>query len=320
MVSAVGHAPWLREDLELAQGVESRIDVRLEGGLPLAGRVVESDGTPVAGGHLTLEGERACERGYITDEPSTREYLFERARAFSDEDGRFRFEDLFSGRFTVRTFLPGETRLHADGVGFAGDEALEIVVDRAAIERVVLAGRVVDRGTGEPLRAFTITPMVWNGASEALGSGVPVADDPGRFRLAGLDPGRISLSIAAPGYATWTEEPRELEAGTQDYQARLARLRVIGLRLLDLAGGRVPIQREGMSTTQLELRDPWASATRPRCSSSAWSASKSARSRSTAPWSAARGTSTKRASAPRSKPTWMGGPTTIASRRRCASM
>lgn len=269
MVAAPGHAPWLREKLELRPGAKLSVEVRLEPGLPLAGRVVESDGTPVSGAPVVLEGERTYDRDYDTDVPATWEHLFDRGETYTDGQGRFRFEDLYAGRFQVRVHVPGDDRLHQELVAYAGEEDLEIVLDRAAMERVVLEGQVVDRRTGEPVRAFTVTPMVWDG-SGAEGHGTEVVDDEGRFRIAGLEPGRIELNVRAPGYATWRDEPRELEVGVQRYDVRLAALRSIDLLLLQADGspyeGRasarfarptgeeVWVRKGSMATNRLDLR------------------------------------------------------------------
>jgi protocatechuate 3,4-dioxygenase beta subunit len=236
MVSAPGHAPWLREGLELEPGSEPTIEVRLEPGLPLAGRVVEQDGRPVAGAYLELTGDRTWNKNYSDGQPDTWEHLFERGKSFTDEAGRFRFEDLYAGRYEIRVHPPGERRLHQKARGTAGDEALEITLEREAMERVVLEGTVVDRRTGEPVRAFRVTPMVWSSPEQATGQGLEVSDREGRFRVAGLEPGTIELNVNAPGYATWRDGKRELDVGAHAFDVRLAALRTVEVRLLELDG------------------------------------------------------------------------------------
>lgn len=232
-VGADGFAPWIQEGIRASiDEPHAPIVARLEPGLPLAGRVVDAARDPVFGAQVVLEGDRPFARDYSTDWPATIEHLVDRGDVRTGLDGTFAFADLYPGRFAVRAYPVGQRELFAEVQADAGATDVEVVLDAANYERVVLSGRVVDALDGTPVESFVLTPMVespdGNGAS---GSNHPVRDPEGRFRLALSSSARLQLSVAAPGYFTWSEPMRERAEGQHEYDVRLVRVRTFDLRL-----------------------------------------------------------------------------------------
>ncbi len=153
-----------REWLALGVG-EARAGVDLalgEGGVTLAGTVVDVSGGPVESAIVVASGP-----GWMTNNPV--------ATAVSDEQGRFSMR--------VRG---GEYRLRAEGLGYAPtsgsarapNEAIELRLTPES----VLVGHVIDEA-GDPVPGVTVR------AGPRHRHPVAISDEQGRFRLGGLPPG-----------------------------------------------------------------------------------------------------------------------------------
>jgi protocatechuate 3,4-dioxygenase beta subunit len=273
-VAAAGFEPWLREGIELsAQAPPPWIEARLSPGLPMAGRVVDAVGRPAIGVRLVLEGERSYERHYSTDEPATVEHLVDRGQTTTDRDGRFRFEDLYPGEFALRVFPRGERQAYAESRARAGATDLELRLDPADFERVVLRGRVRDAVAGTPVAGTPVTGFVLTAMLETAegASGVQreVRDPEGAFRLGLPREVRMYLQVQAPGYATWTEPMRGRGEGEHEYDVRLVRERSLELRfheadgtpaggslsVFDESGARLRIGAHGLRSSEVRLED-----------------------------------------------------------------
>lgn len=147
---------------------ENRLDFELPAGVPVAGRVLGSNGDPVAGAEVRLGAEEDRER---------RQY-----RSRSDADGRFRFETIAAGAYRLEATaadrssgaLPQPVVVESEPVS-----GLEVVLETGA----VLSGRVL--GVAPDELAFV--------SVEARG-----AD--GRTREARLDAeGMYRIQSLAPG-------------------------------------------------------------------------------------------------------------------------
>jgi len=213
------------------------IDVSLDPGRVLAGRVVDVDGTPVSKSRVWIEGERFYPRGYETSAPPTWEWSFGLNDTTTDEAGRFRFDDLYDGRFELRASDPADPDLDVTLDARSGREDVEVVFDRAEARGVVLMGRVIDALTGDPVEQFTLSPFVPNpGGRGAMATSHERRSDDGSFRLAGLEPGVIELKVSAPEYATWSAGRREYEVGEHAFDVALAPARHVEVRIVDPAG------------------------------------------------------------------------------------
>ena len=186
---------------ELKEG-GGAVEVPLSRGSSLAGVVLSESRQPVQGAEVSLRGANAQGRGYGGD------------GALADSSGRFRFDHLAPGRYTLR----------ASGAGRASNAVEAVVVADASKEDVVLvlSGGAAVRGTvkglTEPLRGrVSVEASGPDGYWETRRAG---AD--GRFELSGVPAGTIRVrasagdllggsSLAATGVVTIAEGQTDAE-------------------------------------------------------------------------------------------------------------
>lgn len=120
----------------------------------------------------------------------------------SDEGGSFTFEDLQPGTYRV-TGYPTNPEL-----GYATSERIELLEGREHASEVELAleegGALTVRvrtADGQPLEHALVSFRDESGADHQF-SRLPMTDAEGRYRAAGLRPGRYQLSAELPGYAS----------------------------------------------------------------------------------------------------------------------
>lgn len=161
---------------------ERRTDLELvlQAGLRVAGRVVDAEGTPVPEARVRLSREGSPR-------------AIEPVR--TDEEGRFAFDDVDAGPFSL-TASQGGIDARRDGIAAPADD-LEIVLAAGAIRGVVTTP------DGAPIREFTVgferfVPAGVDVPASPPGSAKFVSAD-GRFERERLEPGRYDLLISAPG-------------------------------------------------------------------------------------------------------------------------
>lgn len=212
-----GHSVTLLQPAALEPGGPENV-LRLERAAPLTGRVVDGQGEPVSGARVWLRSEREYERSYrMVGFPPTWESIFGEFAAGTDHDGRFDFPQRFNGPCSLKIEGPEKPR-RSMIVDVAADESeIEVVLSEAALDKVVLEGRLVDASTGEPVEEFELFPWseAEDGARQAR-SGDHRCDSNGAFRVAGLDPANLELEFKAEGYARLMLPPRAFEEGIHD--------------------------------------------------------------------------------------------------------
>jgi protocatechuate 3,4-dioxygenase beta subunit len=236
-VHAKGHAAFVRQPVAISESLPNWLEVRLEPALALAGTVVDGDGNPVPRASLTIEGDRAVvyeDARYASK--MTWERVLNLNAAHSGEDGRFRFEDLYAGSFTIAVRTEASPEVQAEMTAPSGSEDLLVRLDARPEDRVTLVGRVTDASSGEPVRDFTLIPMLPTPNGGQTGNNHRISDPDGRFRVAGLPAGPISLIVRANGYASWRDELREYARGEHALELALYRSRALGVRVLDRSG------------------------------------------------------------------------------------
>ncbi|QDU85278.1 Nickel uptake substrate-specific transmembrane region [Planctomycetes bacterium Pla163] len=222
-----GHA------VQVLQPVRPRVDspavqdVRLAPAHEIAGRVLTADGTPVAGAEVWIEGTNEVDPGYVTSRRTTWEYMAGIADIETDTDGRFAFDRLYGGLWTVHASFPDDRRT-VDVETRAGVDDLVVRLDREALDKVVLAGRVTDGLTGAPIPSFRVVPFVGG-----MGRFYDVEDSDGRFRVAGLPPGPIRVSISADGFANGSLGERNFALGEHLLDVQLLPTRELVLRVTE---------------------------------------------------------------------------------------
>ncbi|MEO1085685.1 MAG: carboxypeptidase-like regulatory domain-containing protein, partial [Acidobacteriota bacterium] len=182
-VEAAGFRQWSRSEVRLEPGATA-IDVRLERGFSVSGRVFDADGTPMVGAQLW-----AMMGGGSTVSGNT------------DDDGRFRVDGLAAGPLRI------QVEHQRWGAVF---EELTLAESRSDVEIRFpeggrLAGQVIDADEGTPISGATIS------ASLPLNSRrTATTDGDGRFLVDNAAPGRYRVTASRDGYARRVVEEVEV--------------------------------------------------------------------------------------------------------------
>jgi len=177
------------------------VDVTIPPSGHIAGRVTNTDDEPVAG--ITVSAYQGT------------------AMTQTDADGRYRFDHLAQGR---------EYRIdvYVRGTGYKGSYAVSRTVTCSAddgdfvlvpADTCTVRGFVYRRVDGSPVPQFKVE--VWTTVYYASGGSHPSTKrydfltTDGAFECAGLEPGDMSITVTAPGFAEFTSEPFELKSGEE---------------------------------------------------------------------------------------------------------
>lgn len=115
------------------------------------------------------------------------------SQVITDVEGRFAFGGLRSGRFRSEIFEGGKRTPAAIAQATAGDEALVIHLGDGVPRTLRLIGRVTDRDSGLPTRAF----KVWVVQDGSRSPGKEFRDQAGVFQIDGLRPGDLWIKVEA---------------------------------------------------------------------------------------------------------------------------
>ena len=253
-VRAPGLAVREIEPLVIAEDRLNHVDIDLEPGLVIAGRVRDRDGQPVAGAMMTLRARRSDS---IATEPlSDWSEIARDAIRRTDDDGRFRFDSLGAGLFTIFVARKEDPSRVLDLPVRSGNEAVEIVIDPVAMRKVVVYGKVTDSRTGLPITRFEITPMRRSFEDRDHFSGRPRSfkTTGGAFEIAGLAPGEMNVTVTAEGYVGGSGPLKYFEIGEHEVCFSLKPERMVQVRLLDSEG--VPVAQARLRVTESEDGQP----------------------------------------------------------------
>lgn len=248
-VQAPGCAVQVVQPLVLDPLVEARATVRLEDEAPLAGRLTDADGRPLAGVPLSVEGQRVVDLGGTVVFPTpTWERVLGRAETRTDGEGRFRFERLYPGEFVLTAELPAGVDAAPDEEPEArparqrrwtvvsGQEDLLLSTSALGAGAVRLVGTVLDAMTGLPVSSFRVSALRPVGASAFGGPERAVADPSGHFTWGGLEPGALRVKVHADGYQDLLLPVADYGPGDHALDLRLRPLRSLTLGVLDEQG------------------------------------------------------------------------------------
>lgn len=254
----VQHVDYLshRGKARISTGETKELDVMLERGLEITGRVVDAEGRPVAGAWVSLLRDYAQKVmgfdvvSFIGEDLIGMAVEEEGVRC--DADGRFVLgglarDDRVNLMAGADGFLPAKLGPLEPGSG-----GHEFRLRKSAS----VTGRVVDQESGEPVPDFEAmcTRVSWFVFDRPLGR-VRGSQD-GSFVLSGLPRGRMTLRVRAKGHA---DSERTISVAEQDFDAGEIRLgspaRVEGMTLgpegRALAGVRVWVAKGGMGDSSL---------------------------------------------------------------------
>ncbi len=170
-------------------------------GLTILGRVVDTQGNPIAKAEVRAHGSDA--------------FKFTQ----SDETGAFEITGLPDTSVTIVAEHDDHPRVLMPDVA-AGTAGLEIVMDAMA----VLEGQVVDVSTGKPIEQFDLVHLD-NKTKNQTGERTrmrPQVDPEGRFRIEGVAPGPVTVVVKADGYAESELEIDNVKPGETRSNLRIA--------------------------------------------------------------------------------------------------
>ena len=235
-VFAPAHAPGLLEgSVDALETVV--VDVLLESGDALCGRVLDEKGRPLAGARVeaTLDERTSGSLSSGLLPPlSVGRYVARRffRSTLTDGQGKFELRHLPSEAFLVVAEAEGYRPREVERDGSQGTTELDVVLDSLAeISGVV---RVAD--TGGPVRDVDVQVLPLTDGGRPVPAMVR-ATGTGEFECVGLPAGSYSIQVAAPGYRPHREIVK-LEAGEElDLEVLLERgRRVLGAVLDDATG------------------------------------------------------------------------------------
>ncbi len=212
----------------LAAGEAREMEVRIGGGVDIAGRLLDQDGEPVVGHEVWLVPDDGdASRPFFGFEDVT-------AKATTKGDGAFEFRDVAPGPWLVG---PGAREMYShdelDPNAVVGMPELVVMAsgdsDRELILRahrgLTIEGRVVDPN-GEPVSDVLVS----------AGSGSASTDEHGAFRVGPLLPGEYDLWVNA-AFTGWAPpERRRVEAGARDVVIELLRGGGLLVKVRDASG------------------------------------------------------------------------------------
>ena len=167
-------------DLQPGQKLDNvviKVELAEKGEFSLSGTVKDEQGNPVEGAIIYLNTKRRTHR-----------------RAFTDKDGKYRFDNLKRGKVQVQVWKSGYAPITKDVELPA--EAVDFVLKREV--KVTLT--VLDTTTGQPVKRFNMSvyKLLENG-KRVHRRGMSLYSEKGEATF-GIEPGDIVVVVEAPGY------------------------------------------------------------------------------------------------------------------------
>jgi protocatechuate 3,4-dioxygenase beta subunit len=200
----------------LAPGEVREVLLRLPERYPVAGRLVDEGGAPLAGERVWV-----VRRGAPAEPRLLSSGVTPFATARTDDDGRFRFDAVPAGSWWVGLAPPGVPLEAGARVSLAQAVALEGPLEELELRAAPgasLRGRVVDP-TGGPVEGA----FVQADAARTFDRAPTTTDADGRFALHALLAGEVEVEVQPPWYR-WDGLGRaslRLEAGARELTLRL---------------------------------------------------------------------------------------------------
>jgi 5-hydroxyisourate hydrolase-like protein (transthyretin family) len=197
VASAAGHPPR-RVTVAVPDGGTASVDVLLEAGLSIRGKVVDGAGAPIAGADLFAYPAEVMD-GQL-DPEAMRPY-----QATSDADGAFTLRGLEERGYALGVTATGYVqRGGVPAVHRPGGEpvVLTLAATRRLRGRVVLEGTTDSAGPGIEVEVEAVSGP-WSGGS----AGSATTDEDGAFEVADLDGKRFLITARGRGLTTADRVP-----------------------------------------------------------------------------------------------------------------
>jgi protocatechuate 3,4-dioxygenase beta subunit len=165
--------------------------VEVDRGVTISGRVVHADGTPVAGALVEMPRSQLAPRNATTD-----------------SDGTFTLAGIASGATTLTALSSDRHMTSAPVPVTAPAKNVTITMPHGAR----IEGRVVDRGTKQPVTDFTVSLPTRGRPGPGAMPQQFHADD-GSYAVDNVAPGMAQIAVTATGYVTATRSDITAEEG-----------------------------------------------------------------------------------------------------------
>ncbi len=219
-VKSPGHVPvhyvW-KSDVKKVQ-LQERLDLELDPGLRIEGRIEDESGNPIPGASVELNMPITW--------PGLANYVFQAAERTTNEDGRWKWDGApdDTASVSIRVAHPD----YMDGGARAARGSGNTVTLRRGHQ---VRGRVVD-ASGKPVEGATAQLGL-----DRFGTGEPSAktDKQGDFVITKCRPGPSAVTVQATGFSP---EVVRITIGesTDDVELRLGPAHVLRGRVIDIAG------------------------------------------------------------------------------------
>lgn len=232
LFSRQGYAPRLVPRHDAAGG--RSLDVVLEPGVEVRGKVVHDDGRGVGGTTIFAMGGMAAGRKMVVTE----------------DDGAFAIDGLAPGRY--------ELFVANDEVGLQQQRSVEAPSSDLVIELPptgTIRGRVVDARSREPVPQFEVSaqPADDESARAAMSRELQVSDPNGAFVVAGVPVGDVTLTIKAEGYVA-----KEIDGAVVAGDAGAAEIEVALDAGATIRGRVTTIEQEGIADVAVTISEEGA--------------------------------------------------------------
>ncbi len=199
-ISADGYRHFIKKDVVVQVPETTTVEVELDPGLPLVGKVVDVAGQPLAGAKITASMDQAPTGAENLQEMILRGNLS--AGAESGEDGAFVVLGLPPSAVSLTVTMDGYTTEHALEVE-PGAADLVITLRRTGS----ISGRVMDGYSGEPVKGARVS------ADDGT-SGSAETDEAGNFTLESVSPGNLTVTVRSEEHVPEEHPNVEVQAGT----------------------------------------------------------------------------------------------------------
>lgn len=202
----------------------------------ISGRVMNADGTPAVGKLVRCVGDRELEMNVRYSTPHTWERVAQRNEVRTDLDGSFAFPQLYSGLFEVTVFADDQQELHVSQTVRSGTKPIHFELDPIQLQKVVLRLTVTDGLTKQPIPEPVLG--LFDGDT---GMHRSLRRSAGHWVAEGIDPGEVTIQVAAKHYISKKLAPKWLAEGVHEVAVELLPMRTLEVHAQDSTGA--PIQR-----------------------------------------------------------------------------